>query len=150
MVNVNTKVNPRARRQARRALVQAIYQWQMTGLDTRGLEKQFEEEGTLDKADRPFFEEALRQVTLNTNDYDELVEPLLDRALKDLDKVELAILRLGTFELKERIDIPYRVVIDEYVEQAKTFGAEQSHKYINGVLDKLATQLRSVEVQARR
>ena len=141
-------MNPRARRQARRALVQAVYQWQMTALDSRGLENQFEEDGTLDKADRPFFNEGIRQVTLNTSEFDVLIEPLLDRSLTSLDKVELAILRLGTFELKNRIDIPYRVVIDEYVEMAKLFGAEQSHKYINGVLDKLAGQLRSVEVKA--
>ena len=130
--------------------MQAIYQWQMTGIDSRGLENQFAEDGTLDKADRPFFNEAVRQITLNTPEFDTLIEPLLDRKLSSLDRVELAILRLGAFELKNRLDVPYRVVIDEYIELAKTFGAEQSHKYVNGVLDRLAGEIRAVEVQARK
>ena len=73
----------------------------------------------------------------------------LDRELKSLDQVELAILRLGAHELLNRIDVPYRVVIDEYVELAKLFGAEESHKYINGVLDRVAAQARAAEVAAR-
>ncbi len=137
-----------ARRHARRVLVQAVYQWQMTDADTHAVEKQFAEDGSLAKADRDFFRELLRGVLLGSEALDECFQPYLDRKLKELDKVELALLRLGTFELKERIEVPFRVVIDEYVELAKTFGAEDSHKYINGILDKLSNVLRVDEQQS--
>lgn len=81
---------------------------------------------------------------------DALFAGYLDRGTHELDKVELAILRLGSYELKHRIDVPFRVVIDEYVELTKLFGAEDAHKYINGVLDKVASATRELEVQARR
>ncbi|MCZ6643701.1 MAG: transcription antitermination factor NusB [Gammaproteobacteria bacterium] len=136
-----------ARRHARRALVQAVYQWQMTGADTQSVATQFEDDGTLAKADREFFREMLRGVLQGSDALDECFQPHLDRKLKELDKVELALLRLGTFELKERLEVPFRVVIDEYVELAKTFGAEDSHKYINGILDKLSNELRATERQ---
>ncbi len=138
-----------ARRKARRALVQAIYQWQMTGASPAVVIKEFEEGEALKNADPVFFADALRRIALHTNLLDEQFTPLLDRAHKDLDPVEMALLRLGVDELMHRPDVPYRVVIDEYVELAKTFGAEESHKYINGVLDKLSRQLRPVEVAAR-
>ena len=137
-----------ARRHARRVLVQAVYQWQMTDADTNAVEKQFAEDGSLAKADRDFFRELLRGVVLGSEALDECFQPYLDRKLKELDKVELALLRLGTFELKERIEVPFRVVINEYVELAKTFGAEDSHKYINGILDKLSNVLRVDEQQS--
>ena len=78
------------------------------------------------------------------------IAPLLDRRLEDLDAVELAILRLGAYELSRRMEVPYRVVINEGVELAKSFGATDGHKYVNGILDKLANRLRSAEVSARR
>jgi hypothetical protein len=81
---------------------------------------------------------------------DALFAGYLDRGTHELDKVELAILRLGCYELKHRIDVPFRVVIDEYVELTKLFGAEDAHKYVNGVLDKVASATRELEVQARR
>ena len=120
----------------------------MTDADTNAVEKQFAEDGSLAKADRDFFRELLRGVVLGSEALDECFQPYLDRKLKELDKVELALLRLGTFELKERIEVPFRVVINEYVELAKTFGAEDSHKYINGILDKLSNVLRVDEQQS--
>jgi len=138
-----------ARKKARRALVQAIYQWQMTGASPSVVIKEFEEGEALKNADPEFFADALRRIALHADLLDEQFTPLLDRAHKDLDPVEMALLRLGVDELMHRPDVPYRVVIDEYVELAKTFGAEESHKYINGVLDKLSRQLRPVEVAAR-
>ena len=81
---------------------------------------------------------------------DREISPLLDRRLEDLDAVELAILRLGAYELSRRMEVPYRVVINEGVELAKSFGATDGHKYVNGILDKLAIRLRSAEVSARR
>ncbi len=144
------KPKPYARRQARRALVQAVYQWQMTDADTHELANDFDESGSLKKADRSFFDELLKHVTQRSDDLDAAFVELLDRELKSLDQVELAILRLGTCELVHRLDVPYRVVIDEYIELAKTFGAEDSHKYVNGVLDKLARSVRQAEIGGER
>ena len=129
-----------------RALLQALYQWQMTRCDLATLKTQFDEDASaLVKADREFFHELLGGVVRVAEALDELYRAYLDRELDQLDQVERALLRLGCFELQHRIDVPYRVVIDEYVELAKTFGAEASHKYINGVLDRVAADLRQVE-----
>ena len=138
------------RRRARRALVQALYQWNMTGAASITIQKEFEDGEALKEADSRFFAEALHRIITQSDVLDREITPLLDRAFKDLDPIEMAILRLGTDELMHRPDVPYRVVIDEYIELAKTFGAEESHKYINGVLDKLARTLRSVEVNAHQ
>lgn len=132
------------RKRARRALVQALYQWQMTGAGVREIEVEFDD--ALKKADRDYFREALTYIAFNAQELDERIGPVLDRKVKDLDKVELALLRLGAYELTQRLDIPYRVVIDEGINLAKIFGAEESHKYINGVLDKLAREIRAVEI----
>jgi N utilization substance protein B len=140
---MNPKPNPWARRRARRALVQAVYQWQMTGADAATVTAEFGE--SLTRADRDFFQELLRGVMSHSAELDSLLAPLLDRGVNELDQVERAILRLGTYELAHRIDVPYRVVIDEYVELAKLFGAEEGYKYVNGVLDRLSHTLREPE-----
>lgn len=145
-----TKSNVWARRRARRALVQAVYQWQMADNDLVRIEADFLTDGSLEKADVEFFRELLRATLSSVGELDELIAPLLDRSLSSLDQIELAVLRLGAAELKTRIDIPYRVVISEYVELTKTFGAEDGHKYVNGVLDKLALTLRPVETASER
>jgi N utilization substance protein B len=144
------KLNVWARRQSRRALVQAVYQWQMSDSEASSIEADFVASGSLEKADLEFFQELLRGVISQQAELDALIEPLLDRKLSALDQIELALLRLGTLELKNRIDVPYRVVIDQYVDLAKTFGAEEGHKYINGVLDKLAGILRPLETTSER
>ncbi len=137
--------DPRARRQARRALVQALYQWQLSGDSAREIARQFEANGSLDKADGDYFFDCLRGVVNDAAALDACFEPYLDRKLDALDHVEKAILRAGTYELKARVDTPYRVVLNEYIELAKTFGAEDSHTYVNGILDRVAMELRSVE-----
>ena len=134
-----------ARRKSRRALVQAVYQWQMSGGTRAAIAREFKAGDALAKADVTFFEEILTIVLTQTKMLDAHFTDLLDRSIKQLDYVERAILRLACAELSSRIDVPYRVVIDEYVELAKTFGAQDSHKYINGVLDKLAAELRAIE-----
>ncbi|MCP5180625.1 MAG: transcription antitermination factor NusB [Pseudomonadales bacterium] len=139
-----------ARKQARRALVQAVYRWQLNGANASDIQKEFLEDGSLKNADVVFFGDALRRVIGRSDLLDEQFKELLDRELDDLDPVELGILRLGTDELLHRPDVPYRVVIDEYVELAKVFGAEESFKYVNGVLDKLSRRLRTLETAARR
>jgi len=142
------KTNVWARSKARRALLQAVYQWQLSGNELASVRQDFLEGDALKKADQAFFTELLNAVGRKTETLDAAYAELLDRPLAQLDQVERAILRLAVAEFMFRIDIPYRVVINEYVELAKSFGATDSFKYINGVLDKLAAQLRSVEVAA--
>lgn len=140
----------RARSLARERAMQALYQWQMTGELPAVIDKQFMEEQDMKGVDRKYFSELLREVPRRVKELDAHAEAVLDRTIEQVDPVERAILRIGAYELEKRIDIPYRVVINEMVELAKVFGAEQGHKYINGILDKLAAKLRSIEVNARR
>ena len=148
MTETKSKPNIWARRKARRALVQAAYQWQFDAADLALLHKQFAE-SALDKADDKFFLEILARMINHCTELDQLLTPLLDRPMNQLDLVERGVLRLAAVELSERIDIPYRVVIDEYVELTKVFGSADAHKFVNGVLDRLAAQQRQVEVAAR-
>jgi len=143
-----SKVNPSARRKARRFALQGLYQWKMTGTPVKEIEQQFLEENDMHKVDMLFFRELMEGVAKSVEELDGCIEPLLDRKLSELDPVTLANLRISAFELKERIDIPYRIVINEGVELAKTFGSDDSHKFVNGVLDKLAKQFRVAELSS--
>ena len=170
----NRQDNNRYRRAARQRALQALYQWQLTGQSAQQIEKQFlpdaEESGAnerppavepdreleeaLDMAevDLTLFRGLLHGVLERLEDWDAQITPHLDRAMASLDPVERLVLRMGAYELNERVDIPYRVVINEAVELAKAFGAEASHKYINGVLDKVARgqPLRHAEMERGR
>lgn len=141
------QVEPRLRSFTRRLLLQALYQWQLSQTEPDEIERQFEEE--LTRADRPYFSQVLRGVIDQHRALDACLEPVLDRRLSELDQVERAILRMGTYELMHRADVPFRVVIDEAVKLAHAFGATESHRYVNGVLDKLARQLRPAEMEPR-
>lgn len=141
------KVNTWARRRARRALLQAVYAWQMTAADLADLVAQFSDK-QLNRADVDYFQGCLQGVLTDVEELDPLFEPYLDRSIADLDHVERAILRTGVFELKNRPDVPARVVIDEWVELAKSFGAEESFRYVNGVLDRVARDVRGTELEA--
>ncbi len=112
------------------------------------IEAEFRIDYDFEHVDLEFFQAVLRGVVAQHNALDAYLEPLLDRPLNQLDPIELAVLRLGLFELRERIDVPFKVVINEAVSLAKKFGATESHKYVNGVLDKAARGLRSVEIEA--
>ena len=136
------------RRKARTLIVQALYQWYISKSDPLEIETQFHEQNG-GKIDWEYFSEVFLEIPKQQEALDKQISPLLDRELNSLDPVERALLYLGTFELANRIDIPYRVVINECVELAKTFGATDGHKYINGVLDKLAKSLRSVEFSSK-
>ena len=144
-INSRPRIPLAQRRKARRLVLQALYQWLMSGSDPLVISKQYREE-TLGKVDWNYFEEVFSEIPGATQKLNESLEPLLDRELAALDPIETALLYLGTFELANRIDVPYRVVINECVELAKVFGATDSHKYINGVLDKLASELRPAEL----
>jgi len=137
------------RSRARQYALQALYQWQMTGQDISVVEHQFLEDEELAKVDVGLFVALLRGVPTRLSHLDAALAALLDRPLEQVDPVERAVLRIGAYELMEHPDIPYRVVINEAVELAKLFGAEQGHRYVNGVLDKLAKRLRSGEDTVR-
>ena len=132
--------NPRSR--ARRAALQALYQWQMTAEDLETIVAQFREDKSWRRIDEELFSAHLYGVAGNVAVLDAHLQPILDRPVAQLDAVERAILRMGAFELTHRDDVPWRVVINECVELAREFGAEQSHRYVNGILDKLARRTR--------
>lgn len=140
----------RARHHARRLAVQALYQGQINPASVHDLLAEFRADHDFDQADPEYFASAVSGVTRAARELDVLYAPLLDRAVDELDPVERAILRLGAWELRERIDVPYRVVIDQGVTLAQMFGASESHRYINAVLDGLARRLRRAEVGAGR
>lgn len=137
-----------ARRRARRAALQALYQWQATGQDPAEIERQFVEEQDMSRVDRAYFHELLHRVPAAVEALDACLAPLLDRPLAQVDPVERATLRIGAYELTRRPEIPWRVVINEAVEVAKSFGGEQGHRYVNAALDRLARQVRAVEIGA--
>lgn len=139
--------SPRARISARRSAVQAYYQWLMNKQPMAALIREFEaDRSEIKKADKEYFHDLLQGMSRHAGELEGLLAPLLDRQLADVDQVERAILTLGLYELVHHPELPWRVVINEAVELAKMFGAEQSHKYINGVLDKAAHQLRAEEI----
>ena len=140
----------RQRSRSRSLAIQAIYQWQIAGQDVSSIVNQFMLEQDAKKFDSDYFGELVRAVPARLGELDAALAPWIDRALESVDPVERAILRLGAYELIAHPEIPYRVVINEAVELAKTFGAEQGHRYVNGVLDKAARALRPLETSARR
>jgi len=139
----------RKRSRARHLAVQALYQWQMTGQDVGDVVGQFLASQDGAKFEVDYFRDLLRGIAIDLNALDAWLQPHVDRPIAQIDPVERAILRLGTYELAHHPEVPYRVVINEAVELAKVFGAEEGHKYVNGVLDKVARTLRSAEVAAR-
>jgi N utilization substance protein B len=141
-------MKPNARTRARRLAMQGLYEWQLSGNKPAEIETQYLIEKDTDRVDVPYFRELIREVPAHQEELDAHIAPLLNRPLAEVDAVELAILRLGAYELAHHPEIPYRVVINEAVELAKMFGAEQGHRFINGIMDRLAASLRSVEVQA--
>ena len=138
-----------ARHKARRLATQALYTWQVAGQDLADIESQYRLDHDMSKIDGEYFHELLHEVPNHLDELDAHIVPLLDRGIDEVDAVERAVLRLGCYELAHRLDVPYRVVINESVKLAKTFGADQSHKYINGILDGVAKKLRAAEIKAK-
>jgi N utilization substance protein B len=125
--------------------MQALYQWDLSGTDLPLIREQFLVAEDFSKADKPYFIELLSKAPKNVDIIDENISGFIDRPFEQLDPVERAVLRLATYELLYRLDIPYRVTINEAVQLTKKFGAEQGHAYVNAVLDKAAHKLRSAE-----
>ena len=150
-ISGHNKASPAARRKARHFAVQALYQWQLAGADLAQIEAEFRADNDMSKVDMEYFHDILHGVPRDKSLLDDKVSPLLvDRRLDEMTPVELAIVRLGAYEMMRRIDVPYKVVINEAIELAKTFGATDGHKFINGVLDKMAQRERSVEIRGPR
>ena len=137
------------RHRARELALQGVYQWRLTGGEGAQIEKQIREEKGLGRYDAEFFGNLLRGVLAQHADLEAAVAPHLDRTLAELSPIEFSVLLLGAYEMTRHPEIPYRVVINEAVELAKTFGGTDGHKFVNGVLDKLAAQVRAVEVAAK-
>lgn len=135
----------KVRHRARSRALQALYQWQLTGNNVSDIERDFLADQDMEGVDTEFFGELLHQIPQRVNELDALCDPLLDRPISQIDPIEQALLRIGAYELAHRPETPYKVVINEAVELAKKFGAEQSHKYLNGVLDRMARELRKAE-----
>jgi len=136
------------RRKARHYGMQALYQWYMAQAPVADIEAEFLADYDFSHVDRDYFHSLLHEIPPQAQELDDVLAPLLDRRLDDLDPIEHTLLRMGLFELLRRPDVPFKVVINEAVALARKFGATDSHKYINGVLDKAARQLRGTEVEA--
>lgn len=132
---------------ARRCAVQSLYQMALSGDETATTDLEFLAEEDSRRVNQPYFRKLIEHLTEHADDIDRHITPALDRDLAEVDPVELAILRVGVCELAYHPEIPCRVIINESVELAKLFGAEQGHKYVNSVLDKLARQLRKIEMK---
>jgi len=138
-----------ARHRARELALQGIYQWRMSGGDPLEIEKVTRAEKSLGRYDVELFSQLLRGVVEHSQALVATLTPHLDRDMNELSPIEFSVLLLGAFELSRHPEVPYRVVINEAVELAKTFGGTDGHKFVNGVLDKLALQVRAVEVAAK-
>ncbi|MBP6595886.1 MAG: transcription antitermination factor NusB [Arenimonas sp.] len=143
-------IDPHARSRARRRALQAIYAWQIANTAIGKVIEQFRTEQDMEVADQEYFEDLVRGVEKNLGDLDAALASFLDRDIALVDPIERAVLRIAAYELRHRLDVPYRVVINEAIETTKRFGSEHGHTYVNGVLDHAAAQWRSAEAQAPR
>ena len=143
-------IDPAARSRARRRALQALYAWQLSGSEARTIIEQFRSEQDMQVADLEYFEDLVRGVVSQCTGLDAGLAPFLDRGIEQVDPIERATLRLAAYEFKHRLDVPYRVVLNEAIELSKRFGADQGHTYVNGVLDKLAREWRSAEYETAR
>jgi N utilization substance protein B len=136
-------VKPSPRRKARELAVQAVYSWQLSQNSITDIESNFLTDNSARRFDIPYFQQLFRGVTSSASTLDEAISPHVDRPIDDIDPVEKAILRVAVFELTDCQDVPYKVVINEAIELAKIFAADESHKFVNGVLDKAVKLIRT-------
>jgi N utilization substance protein B len=144
---------PRAkstRRRSREAALQGLYEWLIGGGETEAIDAHVREQQDFDRCDVGHYEKLLQGCIAEAGDLDAVLAKHVDRQTNQLSPVEHAVLMIGAYELRHCIDIPYKVAINEAVELAKSFGGTDGHKYVNGVLDKAAADLRPVEVEAAR
>lgn len=138
------------RKKARKMVLQALYQRLLSDAPISQIETEFRIDNDFTTVDGVFFSELLREIPKQLDTLDAAFSAFLDRRIDELDPIELCLLRMGTYELQHRIDVPYKVVINEAVDLAKQFGGTDGHKYINSVLDKVALRLRAAETRPGR
>ena len=143
-------IDPVARSRARRRALQAIYKWQMSGGTAQQVIAEFAHEQAHEVADLEYFEDLVRGVLAQREDIDTALAAFVDREIAQVDQIERAALRIAAYELRHRPDVPFRVVINEAIDSTKRFGSEHGHTYVNGVLDRAATEWRPDEVRAPR
>ncbi|EKD70493.1 MAG: transcription antitermination protein NusB [uncultured bacterium] len=143
-------LDPTARHNARRYALQAMYQWQIAGTPVNDIETEFLTYHVDKKFDLDYFKELIHGVIEMRAELDKEMQPYLGRLLDEIDPIELAVLRLATYELIKRPDVPYRVVINEALELTKKFGSIEGYKFVNGVLDRVAKKIRATEVKMGR
>lgn len=136
-------MKPSARRKARRMAIQAVYSWQLSDNSITDIEAEFLTENDVSKVDVPYFQDLLHGVATNVSTLDSALAPFSTRPFAELDQIERAVLRVAAYELRSRLDVPYKVIMNEAIELAKAFGADDSHRFVNGVLDKAIDTLRA-------
>ena len=139
-----------ARRRSREIALQGLYEWLVSGTDAGVIDAHMREQEGFDKSDRAHFDALLHGCIGEAVDLDAVLAKFVDRKTTELSPVEHGVLMIGAYELKHCVDIPYKVAINEAVELAKSFGGTDGHKYVNGVLDKAAAELRTTEVEVAR
>ena len=137
----NLTVNPTARRNARRYALQAMYQWQMSANELSDIENEFLNYHIDKKLDLDYFKELIHGIPKHLHEIDSTIQPFLTRPMEEVDPIELAILRVACYELLKRLDVPYRVIINEALELAKKFGSTEGFKFVNGILDNIHKEL---------
>ena len=140
----------RHKRRARRLALQALYQWQMTAQEPYEIEAQFRAIKNLDRVDVTYFVSVFKGIIEHTEALDALFNEYLDRKINALNPVELAIIRIGTYELTYSPELPWRIILDEAINMGREYGSTDGHKYVNGVLNQVAHKIRTVEIQAER
>jgi N utilization substance protein B len=143
-------IDPAARSRSRRRALQAVYAWQISHTPVDIVLEQFSNEQDMEVADLAYFEDLVRGVIVGHKALDDALSGYVDRPMEHVDPIERAVLRIAAFEMRDRLDVPYRVIINEAIEIAKRFGSDHGHTYVNGVLDQAAGQWRSAEINARR
>ena len=143
-------IDPAARSRARRRALQAVYAWQLSQSPVEKVLENFRAEQDMEIADLAYFEALVRGVAEHSGQIDSVLARYIDRDVAQVDPIERAVLRIAGYELAYRLDVPYRVVINEAIETTKRFGAEHGHTYVNGVLDRAAAEWRAAEIQGSR
>jgi transcription antitermination protein NusB len=143
-------IDPVARSRARRRALQAVYAWQLSNSSITQVIDQFRHEQDMEIADLDYFEDLVSGVVRHREALDASLQEFLDRPVDQVDPIERGVLRIAAYELKHRIDVPYRVILNEAIEVTKRFGSEHGHTYVNGVLDHAAAAWRSAELQSKR
>jgi N utilization substance protein B len=142
----NNPMSPSARHNARRYALQAMYQWQIAGTPMAAIEAEFISHHIDKKLDMAYFKELIHGVPEQQAEIDQAMQPYLGRLLQEIDPIELCVVRIAIYELMKRPDVPYRVIINEALELTKKFGSIEGHKFVNGVLDRVAKKIRETEI----